>query len=328
MLNTNGSIKKEVVHRIISEFGFIKDLQISTGGRYFAGLDKDGDLLTTVFDFENGGNLQSTITGPIQTFALRPNVSEVAVADRNSNFIERFTMLTEVRPKSIQFSDVTALCYNESGSFLAAGSASGTVRLYSLEEDGPARLIVESHIAKERVTKVAFGFDNIIVLTVSGGCYRVPLRFAQVPRVQLRVSPEPRLVAADGKTIEWNCYAYAHHPTLSLEAFGGEFGILVSQHEIFGSCGVKQTGLGRFIHKLSFCERTGRLIAMGEKGVQIWSVHNSVMHEKWQVGGDLSKLGRMAATVKVLEESFTAPEAGLRPLAYTVLHNAPTVFWG
>jgi len=328
MTNINDAIGKQVINLVVGPPGVTRDVEVNDDGTLVAALLADGNVMITVRDPSMPEADYQLIEGPIARFALRPGVAELAVVQNRSNTIDRYLLHDAENVHKIAFVSPSAVGYNREGTLLAAGSTYGNVLVWSLEEDGPPRAIVESQVGNQRIVKVDFGFHCLIVLTERGRCYRVPFHFINIPRVLVRSKAEPRLVAGDGKPFDWNCYAYAHHPRLSLEAFGGECGVLVSQHEILGLCGVKRTGLGRFIHKLSFCPRTGRLVAMGENGVQIWSVHTTVMHERWQVAGDYSKLGRAAAAVKFLEESYTAPEAGLKPLAYAVVGNDPMVFWG
>lgn len=328
MHNIDDGIRKEVVNLVISRPGVFKDLQVSNDGDVVVALQSDGDLCVSIKDSPLARNSIANLSGPVHRFALRPNIAELAVVEENGSFIQRYSIHGFVNPQRLVFAHPSAVGYNGDGSLLAAGSQYGKIIVWSLEEEGQARAIVESRVANERIVKVDFGFSCLVALTASGRCYRVPFHFARIPSVLVQAKAEPRLVAGNGKAFDWNCYAYAHHPTLSLEAFGGECAVLVSQHELFGMCGVKLTGLGRYIHKLTFCPRTRRLVAMGELGVQIWSIHNAVMYEKWQVSGDLGKLGRSAATIKFLEESFTAPEAGLKPLAYAVDGDIPTLYWG
>ncbi len=331
MHNVDDAIRKQVVNMVVSIPGHIRGMEVAADGKVLVGLQSDGDLLITIKDPAKEHSDSSLLKGPVHRFALRPSVNELAVARHNSASIERYALHGVSNPKRLAFADLsypTAVGYNGDGSLLAAGSQYGKIVVWNLEEDGPARAIVESQVANERIVKVDFGFHCLVVLTASGKCFRVPFHFAVIPKVLVRAKAEPRLIGGDGKPYDWHCYAYAHHPTLSLEAFGGECAVLVSQHEMFGMCGVKLTGLGRYIHKLTFCPRTRRLVAMGELGVQIWSIHNSVLFEKWQVAGDLAKLGRAAATVKFLEESYTAPEAGLKPLAYAVVDDTSVVYWG
>ncbi len=322
------AIKKNVVNLAVSNPGHIRGIEVSAGGNIVVGLQSDGDLVVTVKDVAADHAITSIISGPVQRFALRPTVPELAIVQARKGCIERIALHGSFNPRKVAFATPSSVGYCADGSMLAAGSESGKVVVWSLDEDGPPREIVESQVANERIVKVDFGFHCLVVLTATGRCYRIPFHFAVTPKVLVQAKAEPRLIAGDGKVFDWHCYSYAHHPTLSLEAFGGECAVLVSQHELFGMCGVKLTGLGRYIHKLTFCPLTRRLVAMGELGVQIWSIHNDVMYEKWQVAGDWAKLGRLAATVKFLEESYTAPEAGLKPLAYAVSDGTPVVYWG
>lgn len=327
MQHTNDAATgKQVENVVLCRPGLIKDAETCANGEVLVALDGNGNLL--IRDCAKPENKIAVLPGLVDGYALRPTAPELAVAERYSGSIDRYSLHGVQRMRRLSFAHPSAVAYSDDGTLLAAGSKHGNVLVWCLDEDGQARPIVECRIANERIVKVHFGFHCLVALTASGRCYRVPFHFAVTPKVLVQAKAEPRLVAGDGKVFDWNCYAYAHHPVLSLEAFGGECGVLVSQHELFGMCGVKLTGLGRFIHKLAFCPRTHRLVAMGENGVQIWSIHNSVMCERWQVSGDLSKLGRAAATVKFLDESYTAPEAGLKPFAYAVVDDTPVVYWG
>ena len=320
------TVGKQVENVVLCRPGLIKDAEVYANGEVLVALESNGNLL--IRDRAKPENKIAVLPGLIERFALRPMVPELAVAARYSGSVDRYSLHGGQKVRRLSFAHPSAVAYSDDGTLLAAGSKHGNVLVWCLDEEGQPRQIVESRIANERIVKVHFGFHCLVALTASGRCYRVPFHFAVTPKVLVQAKAEPRLVAGDGTVFDWNCYAYAHHPTLSLEAFGGECGVLVSQHELFGVCGVKLTGLGRFIHKLTFCPRTHRLVAMGENGVQIWSIHNSVMNERWQVAGDLSKLGRAAATVKFLDESYTAPQAGLKPLAYAFVDNTPVVYWG
>lgn len=327
MLNRMMEDTREVKHLILAPAGIIKNVAISNDGNVFVRHLSTG-CLNVQFRDEDATPLNARLDGVVASdFALRPGVNELAIACEDDSFVRRYTLNGKSCPP-LNFPAATAVVYNESGSMIAAGNKYGGVRVYSLNEDRQCVGIIQARITGQRIVRVEFGFSCLLALTERGICYRIPFNFAVPPKVMIEGKAEQRLIAGDGKPYDWNCYAYAHHPTLSLEAFGGECGVLISQHDVLGLCGVKRTGIGRFIHKLTFCKTTNRLIAMGELGVQIWTVGTSVMSEKWQVAGDWGKLGRASATVNLLEETFEAPRAGLKAIGYAFINDQPTVFWG
>jgi hypothetical protein len=306
--------------------GLIKDIQIGNLGNTVVGLGKDNNLHVSVM---SDAEIARTdlIEGPFDCFAIRPNVPEVAVIRAGTAAIERYALHRGVLLCKLPFMHPTALAYKNDGTMMAAGGAYGKVLVWSLEEDGPPRAIVEAYVKDERIVRLYFGIFCLLALTANGRCYRIPFHFATIPTVLVKALAIPRLVAGDGKQFDWNCYTYAGHPTLSLDVFGGECGILVAHQELFGTCGVKQTGLGAYIHNLTFCPATKRLVVMGQKGAQIWTVAQSVMFEKWEVSGALEKLGRAATGIKKLECAFTPPQPGFQPFAYELVDGRPTIFW-
>jgi hypothetical protein len=306
----------------------LKDVQVGNDRNTVVWLGIDRKLHVAVnMDMVFRNQTADVIEGEFDCFAMRPNKPEIAAVKRNGAVIERYALNGAIVPNKIPFARTTAVAYKKDGTMLAAGNEFGKIVVWSLEVDGPPRAIVECQIRKEKIARIYFAGFFLIALTAGGRCYRVPFNFAVVPRVLVTAIAAPRLVAGDGKVFDWNCYAYAPHPTLALDVFGGECGILVGQHEVFGMCAVRKTGLGAYIHNLTFCPETERLVVMGQKGVQIWNVAQSAMMEKWQVSGDLAKLGRAATGIKSLECSFAAPRPGYQPYAYAVLDGRPTIFW-
>lgn len=327
MLIVRKETPREVHHLVLALPGVIKNVEVSDDGnvcvRHLA-----NNKLNVLVRNEHAKRLNVLLADRECTaFALRPEVNELAVACETESLVRRYTLNGESCPP-LNFTGATAVAYNESGSMVVVGNKYGGVRVYHLNEDRERHGIIQARIRGQRIVRVDFGFHCVIALTDRGMCFRIPFHFVVPPKILVEGQAEQRLIAGDGTPYDWNCYAYAHHPTLSLEAFGGECGVLISQHDVLGLCGVKRTGLGRFIHKLVFCKTTNRLIALGEFGAQIWTVENSVMAEKWQVAGDWGKLGRAAATVKLLEETFEAPRAGLKAIGYAVANDQPTVYWG
>lgn len=326
MDHTYGAYTNGVQHWLAPTAGLVRDVQTANGGNTVVGLGKDNNLhVTMMVDAKSG--VTKLIEGPFECFAVRANVPEIAAIRTGTGVIERYAMHCAEKPYRLEFAHPTAVAYNNDGTMMVTGNAFGTVMLWNLNEDGPPRPIVKSQLGDEGVVRLHFEMHNLTAITGRGRCYRIPLSFYNLPSSLITVAARARLLAGDGKELDWHCYAYAGHPTVSLDFYGGECGILAAFNESFDTCAVKQTGLGAYIRKLVFCAATRRLVVMGQKGVQIWTVEQSVLTEEWEVAGDLAKLAKGVTGIKALENMYAPPRPGFQPYAYAVIEGRPTIFW-
>ncbi|HEY9784681.1 MAG TPA: WD40 repeat domain-containing protein [Candidatus Obscuribacterales bacterium] len=320
--------KNDLRNIVISSSSPIRTAVPSSDGRFLAVVNTSPDVVTVHnADSSLGWSKVCELRMQVCSLAFRPGLGELALARVDAHAIERRAIWAHMSLPPIRFAYPTCVSYSDDGRYLAAGNREGRVMVWDLEAEPGRRIVLHGKITSGRITSISISQYSVVMLTAGGGCFRIPMPHADAPGGMRVAAARPALVGGDNRPYQWDVYAHAVHPFMPLEAFGGEGGLLVSRHQVMDSVWVRQTRLGRYIHRLKFFPSLRLLLAAGEEGVELWRTESIVLSRKWMVSGDFAKLGRAVATVVEKVESVTAPEPGLKPLAVTDLENCPAIFW-
>lgn len=250
---------------------FIRCASFSPCGRFLAVASKLKP--PKIYDLVVKKALRCQLDKPADCLAFHPRWAEFMFGYADGvRYAERFNLPLRMRFQ-LPFRRTTAIAYSAGGRYLAAGDSLGFVSVLDLEAEPHPKEIFYRHVGNANITAVAVSDEPAVLIAVPAG--RIPIEFS------LDTQKQCLCLKRDlAREQNWDCYAVALSANAQYTAFGGNGGTVYLKDFLHGHARSFQTGL-ELIRQLVFSPDKSRLIVVGTKSIEFWSIRPTQLCYRW-----------------------------------------------